>query len=203
VKVKMVLALGLMLAVGGTAGAVSLQNGSFEQGLTGWSTQTSQDGSVTVVSRWENWLPTDGRKFALLTTGDWQLCGQENWQLLCQTPTLAKGSQVSFDWFFDQDEWLFDDYARIKLNGVIVEELRDDTPGECAGNWMHYISAPLPQDGAYTIEFGVKKDGGLICSHMGVDDVQVTSTVPEPVTMLGIAAGIGGIGAYLRKRAIA
>lgn len=196
---------GLVLAVAGTAGAAGIVNGSFENGLTGWTTQTSQGGSVAVVSNFESWNPTDGSKFALLTTGDPQLFGSENWQLLFQTPTLDKGCQVSFDYFFDNDALIGNDIARIKLGGVVVAQITADTPGECTGSWVHYVSAPLASAGAYTIEFGVQDNGCIIdiCdSHMGVDNVAATCpVVPEPVTMLGVFAGISGIGAYIRKRA--
>lgn len=195
-RIGILTVLGVVLAIASMAPAAGLVNGSFESGLTGWTTSTSGNGSVTAVSSFENWLPTDGSLFALLKTQT----SSSTPQLLYQTPTLAAGTTISFDYFFDQDS-LWESIATVSLGGTTVITVDDNTP-QTEGQWVHYVSAPLSTTGAYTIQFGAHGQNILSfpSSNMGVDNVVATAPVPEPLTMLAIFSGIGGLGAYIRRR---
>ena len=195
-RIGILTVLGVVLAVASMAPAAGLVNGSFESGLTGWTTSTTGNGSVTAVSSFENWLPTDGSLFALIKT---QMSSTSP-QLLYQTPTLAAGTVISFDYFFDQDS-LCPAIATISLGGTTVITVDANTP-PIEGKWVHYVSTPLPSTGAYTIQFGAQGTSilSLPSSYLGVDNVVAAAPVPEPLTMLAVFSGISGLGVYLRRR---
>ncbi len=72
------------------------------------------------------------------------------------------------------------------------------------GEWGYVSFGPISLDpGVDRVEFiigGMKKAGEGVCNQSGLDDALLQVAVPEPVTLAGLALGIGSLATYLRRR---
>jgi hypothetical protein len=127
-------ALLLAFAIGGFARA-GIVNGSFESGLTGWTTNggvlTAVVGSHSAVldSPATTFSPIDGTKFATVGSGLQNSAGENVYTVLTQTFTAAAGDTLVLHAFFDSGDSLTvpffnfandDGYVRL-LNSSNVE----------------------------------------------------------------------------------
>ena len=205
----------LVLAL--TVPAQALTNGSFESGLTGWGSQINGGGIGTTTQHHavgsgdgRVYNPTDGNRFALLRAGD-----AGRWVRIAQQFNVASPGILSFDWFFDSDEsdvyisQGYNDEGSGWINTNTLFSIKaSDLPGDGSTPWMSESVAVNP--GNYRVTFGVKNvRDALQDSYLGVDNVSWGSrngngngngVIPEPMTMMAVACGIGGLGGYLRKR---
>ncbi len=194
----------LILAL--TVPAQALTNGSFESGLAGW-TKTFNGGGLTTVTQHNAvgagdnrvYNPTDGNRFARLRAGN-----RNQWVTIAQQFAIDGPKILSFDWFFDSAESYvsikqgFNDAGAGHLNPLLFFIESSDLPGNGSTPWIS--EAFNIAGGNYTLTFGVKntKDH-LFDSFVGVDNVSL-SVIPEPMTMMAVACGIGGLAGYIRKR---
>ena len=195
-----------MVAWAGQAWAASLQNGGFETGdLTGWKTTTSGNASVRVRSDFLGWSASEGAHFALLES---QSQSRGARVTLRQRFQLDAGDRVSFDYFLRSCTSCSaaNDKSRLSLSGLGATLLElagngNDTP---AGVWLSAVSLPAPAAGKYTLEFKVRiprSDANY--AQLGLDNIRAQSgghLIPEPVTAIGLFAGVAGLAGYVRKR---
>ena len=204
--------LGLMLAAAVPAQGVSLVNGGFEDGLTGWDTCT-QGGQIKTVTehvssatRGYAWQPTEGDLFALLRVNGLNKCVS-----LSQGFTVgAPASTLSLDWFLDSNEGFLritkaqGGQAGGAANGEIVFETR--TPGPPGGGTLWSSQELELQPGAYQLTVGVVKAGNYaLPGYLGIDNVALNGDAgeptPEPITLLVVFSGVVGLAGYVRRRA--
>jgi hypothetical protein len=196
----------------GTVGQVraDLTNGSFETGdLTGWT--ASPTSLVSVVTSYTGsgptFLPTDGNYFAVLSAG----AGPNTFTLLSQTFAAGAGSKLSFDQFFQANDYLpYNDnaYAALKASGsgaTVATLFYSDVAS--VGDFGHtpwtHVNYTIAAAGSYYIEFGVENYiDNAFSSATGVDNVHLSS-VPEPSTLAvaGAAILLGAGYSWRRRRA--
>lgn len=201
----------LVLCVVVQAARGEIVNGSFEEGLNGWSaSQLFTEQSVTsapvlspLAVDGSPWAPTDGNRFAYLRSG-WSFGGIPMYSTLwCRFPVTA-GQLISFDFFFDagdvfpnndhgfydlvvSDEWraLAETYQRFSVADV----------GPYGQTGWRHVSLVVPATGCAQLAFAVIDQGadGPNFSAIGVDNVRLT---PEPSALSLLAFGL----AALRRR---
>ena len=204
----------LVVCVAGS-NAMAITNGSFESGLTGWTTFNTSGGSTTYKTSFSDWTAYDGTKFALAETD-----GVGNKQGLKQTFALNVGDQLCFEYFFKEGDCLNTDKGGATLDGpgsndtVKLLELCGDGDATCPkGAWISVSSAPVTVAGNYEAKFWVENGGyeilgaRLLDSWLGIDNVRVcvntpppNGVIPEPMTMLALLSGVGGLAGYMRRR---
>jgi hypothetical protein len=192
--------LGFLLAPAATTRA-DFMNGSFETGdLTGWSTPGSS-GYVSVLTTYTSYGPeftaTDGEYYALLGAG----LGTGVYTLLSQTFAASTGDVLSFDQFFQANDYLpFDDNAYGRLydatSDTLVAELFYSDITE-VGNYGYTpwtaVSYVFSGGGSYYLEFGVTN-----ITDNGLSSVTAAGVVPEPSSL--VLAGTGALAGLLGWR---
>jgi hypothetical protein len=169
----------------GAAGALTIENGSFENGLSGWETTIPADseGSVSIVSSSTAddgtvYTPRAGNSFAEITaTASLQQTGL-NWNA---------GEQLTFNWaFLGFDELPFDDFASFTATGEGTVTLANidavGTNGDT--DWQSY-EYTFANSGSGSIEFAVTNVGDQdlqFSSILLIDNVMSISVAPEPPT---------------------
>ena len=215
------LALGLLmvLVVAGSASATQLiTNGDFETGdLTGWT----YSGDVEVVnpsSTLPNWVAgVQGmdNNFALL---GWDIWGTGT-DTLNQTFTIDSGYTsitISFNWAFDYVDkgWGTDTFLALvnyETNNaaatITMADLETSQTGwSGTATWGYFTQTfdiaalgAIDADMIFTLT-EVSGWGSGTNSTVALDNVSANA-VPEPGTLLLLAAGIGGLAFYRRKKA--
>ncbi len=169
-----------LIATGAQANLVT--NGGFEDGTTGWSTNGwSVTNSTYGVSA------DDGSLFAY--TG----C-VASYCTLSQDLTTVAGGTYSLTFAFNPgaDVTISGADTKVYWNGTVVADLG---LGEAA--WTVYTIGGLVATGTdTTLEFS----GYQNPAWNGVDDVSVTSTVPEPAMGALMLAGLGLAGVAARRK---
>lgn len=203
--IPIAMAVGLLILTGsGQAG--TLTNPSFETGnLTGWTSDTSGGGSVQVTDSYMGWAAPagGGTYFAVITSGAFPSASSTG---ISQSLTLHAGGQVSFEYFFTNSSQNSQIVAQatLALAGGSTSTLlnlvggADQTP---TGAWLSYVSSPVPIAGTYTLRFTTQNaSSSETWASLGVDKVNATGAMPEPMTVLATIMGIGGVAGYLRRR---
>jgi len=215
----MVLAAAVLLLAVGSAKA-DISNGSFEDGLNNWSivlsggdvqavsSHTDSTGSATGTS---SWSPTDGSAFALLEGG----YANESVQLY-QTFTASAGEVLTFDYFWDSEDYVSDDDTVYDDTGMGTLLSGSGTGGAVLSTlFSHSIVGSDPEDywgtpwtlvshtfaaaGTYTLLIETwNDDDNDQSSYVGIDNVALTP-VPVPGAILLGMFGLGAAGIKLRK----
>ncbi len=215
------IATALVLTLAVEVFAASIVNGSFEYGLAGWSKVYNGGGiyttSVYTGDGGSKWYPQHGSKFAVLRAGN-----TNKWVHIYQNFTCDSHGELKFSWFYDSWEPLYrvyidkyNDQAQGGINSYTIFNIDSKDVGAShssgGGTSWKQESIYLPA-GNYTIWFAVKNDDDYrYDSHLGVDKVELIcrpdgkeppdlAVIPEPMTMFGVLAGIGGLVGYIRKR---
>lgn len=193
------------------ASAATFVNAGFEADLAGW---TYTDGLVEVVTEaddatggaepfGEHYTATEGDKFAKLTAGEAGV-----YTVLRQAFTVTKLTRVGFDaafLAFDYDPYDDDAYVRILSSGSdqVVFASSVLAVGDLGHtDWARFTSELLGA-GDYVLEAGVRNfddPDPTYSSQLLIDNV---GAVPEPATWGLMILGFAGVGAALRRRAIA
>jgi len=211
---KALTTLAFSLMVASVSVQAGPQNPSYENGLTGWTTNdpsrvnavtshTASDGIGNSVMM----LPTHGNYFALIEAGEYAT------SLTSSGFTVGLGEKVSFDWFFDAVDYSpFNDFGSYALSvfvsGVpIVANILADVAA--VGNfgltgWNKY-SFMSPLAGKMSLSFYSHNwDDFLLSSYVGVDNIIIGDKkipeVSEPAMLILFAAGLLGLGYITTRR---
>jgi hypothetical protein len=208
------IALGVfMVAMLAGDSLADLSNGSFESGLTGWTTDVSSGGSVDAVADYTgsgpgttHWSPTAGQYFALLR-GE----SPSSMTQMSQSLTVAAGDVLSFDYFWDWTDYAsFWDPAAGKIisdtgaETVLFEESGVGHPDYWGSPWTS-IEHTFASSGTYTLLFEVRNSGDTANDpYLGIDNVRLNdivdpNVVPIPAAMLLGMLGLGTAGFKLRR----
>lgn len=197
-----VCALALPLSFNAQAGLIT--NGGFESGnLTGWSVS---GGTVSVLNSYTaddagsplTVNPTEGNWFARITAGN------PITTLMSSIFSVSAGSVVSFDWFFDSNDYLpFNDMAvsLLKIDGSTIYNTtlaNVSNTGNYAFNGWNTASFVAPTGGNAVLSFqSINGIDTLQDSYFGIDNVQATS-VPIPGALALLAIGAVGLRRFMK-----
>ncbi len=177
---------------------------------TGWTSWGAQGSSVFPVSRI---LGSGDNVFARVKTD-----GALNWvqlrRMVYVNPSWNPTMSMSFYWFWDSQDTISppgQDEARGRvydLNGNLVDVLftrndplvvGDDDPLSYYGTPWTQVNYTFAQPGSYMLVFEIANGGDPSKdSFLGIDEL--VAPVPEPLTIAGVLAGLGGLAGYLRRR---
>ena len=100
------------------------------------------------------------------------------------TIQVEAGDVVSFDWFFDADDYIpYNDFAFVIQEGAVIELADISEVGSYnATNWATY-SFTVTSSGTLEIGFGVMNEGDSgVDSHLLIDNVLVNDAPPTDIT---------------------
>ncbi len=172
-------------------------NGSFDEGLAGFSPIIGPAGTVFVTQSWDGFTATDGSNFVVLQASS----------ELSQTITASANDKLTFDWNFDAKDYLpYDDYSILTISGT-GKDFSATIDVSDVGNfgksgWQTYTYT-FQNDFSGTMKFGSYNaiDDGL-SSFLDIDNIKMHSAaVPEPgmFSLLGFGLfSFAGL-AFLRK----
>lgn len=174
------------LVAGGAHAAVNLiTNGSFETGdFTGW-TQGGNEGFTGVeLSGFDGITAEDGIYFAALGP-----IGSDGY--LSQTFTDTPGVLYESSFWLASDGDTPNDFGVTGPGSLFLPTLVDIPAQPFEEFYGFFVGSGLD-----TITFNFRNDPGWL----GLDNVSVTSTVPEPAAWASMILGLGLAGAALRRR---
>lgn len=170
-------------------GGRPVDNGSFENGLTGWIQTVPVGASISTVSTFvrvapsipKTYNPIDGTRFALLKTD-----GPGNYTSLRQTISVCPGDTVEGYAFFYTEEApnqpaIFDDTANVKIldnNGNLVSnpftaKYTAMPPTYGITDWVKW-SYTFTQGGTYTLLGEVANSvDSIFDSYLGLDAIKI------------------------------
>jgi hypothetical protein len=183
--------------------ATPIVNGSFEDGLTGYTTRLDFNGGeylggdLYVTTNKDGVSATDGQNFAVL----------EATSQLYQNYSAVKNEQLSFDWnFVSQDYLPYNDYALFSLSGAgaNVSVLLSDVSqvGEGSTGWRNYTYT-FQDDFNGTFSF-LSANGidNVFNSLLCVDNIKSSVNVPEPGQLSLLIVGLLSFaGIAMRRKA--
>jgi PEP-CTERM motif len=116
--------------------------------------------------------------------------------LVTQSLAVAAGDRLSFSWSFGSADVDFLDHAFAVIDGQLFTLATTATPGLAAQTFEYTFAAA----GTATLALGVVDTGDYIgVSTLSVSGLAVTA-VPEPATSALWLAGLGLLGAAVRRR---
>jgi hypothetical protein len=196
------------------AGAVPAQATTviddFETGLGLWGV-APDGGAVNTYTTLAGKSPTSGAKFGAVTAGS-----KDTWVYMYRQVNLEAGKVLKLDYFYDAVGSTADEYAiwlgpssswYQVLHEFVEVESNVDVP------WTT-LSYDIAADTTCYLAIAVRnRQNGLDSSILGVDFIRMEEAyvppppppppqghVPEPLTLLGLAMGVGGLTRYAWKK---
>lgn len=116
--------------------------------------------------------------------------------LVSQSFAVAAGDTLSFDWAFGGVEDLYQDHAFVAINGALTTLATRGTPGAAQNGF----SLSFAGAGTVQLALGVVDTGDYLgVSTLSISNLQLTP-VPEPESLALLLAGLGLVGATVRRR---
>ena len=189
------------LALPTTAGAATLVNNSFENGLTGW--QAAPSALVSVVSTFSNagtpstYNPVEGKSFAVLQGGAAGVATG-----MTQFFSMNAGETVKFAVAFAGNDYLpFDDSAFLSIfsfqdseNTVLFSESISSV-GDLENTPWTFVSYTAAVTGQYSVNASIQNALDSNSSSFLLIDA-----VPEPSTWLMMLFGFAAVGYSMRRK---
>lgn len=199
------LALAASFALPTAASASSMIDAGFEASPVGAGTPigwfTNNPALVQVVTGFGGYTPTEGSKFALLTTGAAGVA-----TVLTQIFNMTAGEAISFMVAFSTTEYgdpAFDDAGALGIfdftnfAGTTLFSQSVSTAGAYANTPWTKVTFTAPVSGSYALNASVRNvgDNGFN-SYLLLD----APAVPEPGTWMLMLLGVGAVGFSMRRR---
>ena len=189
------------LALPSTAGAATLMNNSFENGLTGW--QAAPGALVSVVSNFTNsgtassFSPMEGNNFAVLQAGNTDVATG-----LTQFFSMNAGETIKFAVAFVGDDYSpFDDSAFLSVfsfqNSVNTVLFKASVPsvGDFTATPWTFVSFTADLTGQYSVNASIQN-----AFDENQDSFLLIDAVPEPSTWLMMLFGFAAVGYSMRRK---
>jgi len=179
--------------------------GTFEALLTTISPYQVPPGNAADVSILEPFLGLSPGQLSTLTTDPF---GVTDGSAITQTFTASKGSVLKFDYNFLTNELLqlppFNDLAFVEIGSTLIKLTDVSTATLVASNTVfanetgfQTYSYTIPATGTYTFGIGVAGVEDVFGqSAILVDNITLTSGVPEPTSMIPLGIGMATLAGY-------
>lgn len=186
------------LVAAAAANAAPIQNGDFNNGLSGWFTFPGGNAGTTSANLGPGASPS-GNPYGYAYSG-----AVDSYQYLYTNFTANAGQWVSFDWFFSAGDYLpFNDDGFVALydftSGTFIytDAASVSSVGNFGNTGWQTVSVFLPNTGTYQIQAAVtNRLDSAVTSYVGLDGVMN----PEPVSLLVFGGLLAGGGWLARRR---
>jgi len=183
-KLKLLAAAAAIMAAAVPANATLLVNGSFDDGLAGWTRTGSGTGYVV----------TNGIFFGLAAPSAQFRTGDSNFKALSQSVATVIGERYQLTYSVLNQDSLFNQFD--VTTGAVTNSTSFEGPFE---GFLTFTQNFIATSESSLIQFSVKH-GGVNSNFLFVDDVSLVNIVPEPESWAMLIAGFGLVGAAARRR---
>ena len=175
---------------GAASAATLLQNGSFENGTTGWTTGTGPGVELHDGTTGPTIAPQDGSYYAELDS----TANSSMYQML----SLTTGKYLLSFWYSPASTNMNSNGIGYWLSGITNGSVSSYTPGAAIGSWLlveleFVVTKAVPFRLTFDAPGTSDGSGGLL------DNIQIAS-IPVPASGAALLAGLGGLAALRRRR---